>query len=164
MQEMLLHDPTLWLVFSFGIFIVLAFILGRKSVTGMLDEKIAKIQAQISSAEMLKTEAEALVANYKSNLANAQTEVANIVSAAQRQADDIRARAEAQLAETMSRRETMLQTRIEQMERGAIDDIRRYAAELAVSATTEIINQKMTAQKAQSLTDKSIGNISEILN
>ncbi|OFW98883.1 MAG: hypothetical protein A3J37_06715 [Alphaproteobacteria bacterium RIFCSPHIGHO2_12_FULL_45_9] len=64
----------------------------------------------------------------------------------------------------MTRREAMLKTRIDQMERSAVEDIRRYAAELAVSATTEIISQKLSEQKASALTDESIRHISEKLN
>ena len=160
----LLNDPTLWLVFSFVAFMVLAFVFGRKSVLSMLDTKIEKIRHDISAAEKLQTEAETLLNQYKSNLQNASVDADRIIAKAKQQAEDIRAQAEIDFAETMARRETMLKTRIDQMERAAIDDIRRYAAELAVSATTEIISQKLSEQKAISLADDSIRNISNKLN
>ncbi len=164
LHEHLLHDPTLWLVGSFAAFMVLAFVFGRKSVAGMLDSKIDKIRANIAAAETLKSEAEMLIAQYKSNLANAHTEAATILANAQKQAADMRAKAEKDLQESAARREAMLGNRIEQMERAAIDDIRRYAAELAVSATAEIIAQKMTPQAVDALTSQSIKHISEKLN
>ena len=164
LQESLLHDPTLWLVGSFAAFMLLAFVFGRKSVAGMLDSKIDKIRANIASAENLKAEAEALIAQYKANLANAHTEASTILANAQKQAADMQTKAEKDLQESAARREAMLASRIEQMERAAIDDIRRYAAELAVSATTEIIAQKMTPQTADALTTQSIAHISEKLN
>lgn len=37
--ERFLTDPTLWVLVSFVIFMVLAFVLGRRSVTGMMDAK-----------------------------------------------------------------------------------------------------------------------------
>jgi F-type H+-transporting ATPase subunit b len=160
----LLNDPTLWLVFSFVAFVVLAFIFGRKSVLSILDTKIEKIRNDISTAEKLQTEAEALLNQYKSNLQNASVEADRIIAKAKIQAEDIRKQSELDLAETMARRENMLKTRIDQMERAAIDDIRRYAAELAVSATTEIIAQKLSEQKASSLMDDSINNIGNKLN
>ncbi len=160
----LLNDPTLWLVFSFVAFAVLAFIFGRKSVLSILDTKIEKIRNDISTAEKLQTEAEALLNQYKSNLQNASVEADRIIAKAKLQAEDIRKQSELDLAETMARREVMLKTRIDQMERAAIDDIRRYAAELAVSATTEIIAQKLSEQKASSLMDDSINNIGNKLN
>ncbi len=159
-----LLDPTMWLVFSFIAFMVLAFVFGRKSVLNILDEKIEKIRSDISAAEKLQAEAETLLGKYKSDLQNASVEADRIIAKAKQQAEDIRAQAEKDFAETMTRREAMLKTRVEQMERTAVDDIRRYAAELAVSATTEIIAQKLSEQKASSLADESIRHIGEKLN
>lgn len=160
----LLHDPTLWLVFSFGIFVVLAFVFGRRSVLTILDGKIEKIRDDISSAEKLRNEADALLNQYKSNLQNASVEADRIIAKAKAQAEDIRKQSETEFTETMARREAMLKTRVEQMERTAIEDIRRYAAELAISATTEIISQKLSQQSANTLADESIRHISEKLN
>lgn len=164
LTTILLHDPTLWLVFSFAAFVLLAFIFGRKSVLSVLDANIDKIRHDISAAEKLQAEAGDLLAQYKLNLQNASVEADRIISKAKQQAADIQATAEKDLADTMARREEMLKARIEQMEQTAIDDIRRYAAELAVSATTEIISQKLSEQKASALTDESIRHISEKLN
>lgn len=160
----LLNDPTLWLVFSFVAFMILAFVFGRKSVLSILDTKIEKIRHDISAAEKLQTDAETLLNQYKSNLQNASVEADRIIAKAKLQAEDIRNQSELNFAETLSRREAMLKTRIDQMERAAIDDIRRYAAELAVSATSEIIAQKLSEQKASALADASIRNISDKLN
>jgi len=164
MTELLLHDPTLWVLLSFLIFTVLAIVFGRGIVLGLLDAKIAKIREQIDSAERLKTEAEAMLAKYQSALSNASSEAEAIIAKAKHQADDYRAQAEASFNETMARREVMLKNRIEQMERAAVDDIRRYAAELAVSATTELISQKLSSADASRLADQSIGQITEKLN
>lgn len=101
---------------------------------------------------------------YTSDLANASDEAEKIIARAKAQAADFRRQAEADFEDSMSRREEMLKTRIEQMERSAIDDIKRYAAELAVLATTEIISQKLSSADASRLTDESIRQISEKLN
>lgn len=164
MSEMFMNDPTLWVLVSFVVFVVLAFVFGRGIVVGMLDAKIAKIREQIETAERMKAEAETLLAQYKASLANASVEAEAIITKAMHQADDYRVQAEAAFNETMTRREAMLQNRIEQMERSAVDDIRRYAAELAVSATTELISQKLSVADAQRLSDQSIDQITEKLN
>lgn len=160
----LLHDPTLWLVFSFSAFVVLAFIFGRKSVLGILDTKIDKIRHEISSAERLQTEAETLLKEYKTSLQNASVEADRIIAKAKQQAHDIRIQAEKELTDTLARRELMLTARLEQMEQAAIDDIRRYAAELAMTATTAIIEQKLSPAKAATLADESIRQIGEKLS
>ena len=164
MEQYLLNDPTLWVLLSFVAFMVLAFVLGRRSVLGMMDAKIAKIGEQISTAETLKVEAQALLSQYQSNLSNASKEAESIIAKAKAQAEDFRKQAETDFEDTMSRREEMLKSRIEQMERSAVDDIRRYAAELAVSATSDIITQKLSATDATRLANQSIEQISEKLN
>ncbi len=160
----LFHDPTLWLVFSFATFVILSFVFGRKIVLGILDSKIEKIRNDISAAEKLHAEAQDLLNKYKSDLQNAAIEADRIIAKAKSQAEDIKAKAESELAASMTRREDMLKNRIDQMERGAMDDIRRYAAELAISATSEIISQKLSASSAEKLADESIRHISEKLN
>lgn len=164
MTELLHHDPTLWVLFSFVVFMVLAFVLGRRSVLGMMDAKIDKIREQIVNAEKLKADAETLLAQYKDSLANASTEADAIVAKAKAQAADLRRQADQDFEDTLSRREALLKSRIEQMERAAIDDIRQYAAELAVSASTEIISQKLSSTDAKRLADASIDQIAEKLN
>lgn len=164
MINMLQNDPTLWVLFSFIVFMVLAFVLGRRSVLGMMDAKIDKIREQIVNAEKLKADAELLLAQYKGSLANASGEADTIIAKAKAQAADLRRQADQDFEETMARREALLRSRIEQMERTAIDDIRQYAAELAVSASTEIISQKLTSVDAKRLADNSINQISEKLN
>ncbi len=164
MAQYFLEDPTLWVLLSFIAFMVLAFVLGRRSVLGMMDAKIEKIRQQISSAETLKSEAESLLSQYKANLANASSEAESIIAKAKAQAADFRKQAEVEFDETIARREDMLKSRIEQMERSAVDDIRRYAAELAVSASTEIISQRLSSADATRLADQSIQQISEKLN
>lgn len=163
-NSIIFSDPTIWLVFSFVAFVVLAFVFGRQSVMGILDAKIEKIRNDIASAENLRNEAEAMLSTYQFHMRNASVEADRIIAKAKIQADDIRKQADKDLEETMARRESMLKTRIEQMERSAMDDIRRYAAELAVSATSEIISQKLSSQSANSLADESINRISEKLN
>ncbi len=164
MMEVLLQEPLIWFSFSFALFAVMAYVLGKKTVLGILDGKIAKIAEQISSAEKLKSDAEALLKKYQNDLASASSEADAIIAKAKSQAADFRKQAEAEFNETMARREEMLKNRIEQMERSAMDDIRRYAAELAVSATTEIISQKLSVNDAQRLADDSIRQISEKFN
>ncbi|MBE2192127.1 MAG: hypothetical protein IAE63_08105 [Alphaproteobacteria bacterium] len=163
-MEHLLTDPTLWVLFSFIAFTILAYVFGRHSVLGMLDTRIDKIRDQILSAETLKSEAQALLKQYQANLAGASKEADEIIRKAKLQAEDFRIQAEAAFKETMARREDMLKNRIEQMERAAVDDIRRYAAELAVSATTEIISQKLSVADSQRLADQSIQQITEKFN
>ena len=157
-------DPTIWVLMSFSIFVITAIVFGRKIVFNILDEKIAGIRTQISNAEALRDEAQRLLMEYEAKQKTAAAEAQKILENAKLQAADLHRRAEKDLAETMDRRETMLKDRIRRMEDAAMDDIRRYAADLAISATKEIITQKLDQSSAQNLTDQAIRKVSGHLN
>lgn len=160
----IMHDPTAWVLISFVIFVALAYKFGRATVIKSLDDKIASIRTEIAQAEHLRAEAQALLADYQMKQTNALSEAQTILANAQAQANDLRSRADSELNETIARRETMMQDRIKRMEADAMEDIRRYAANLAISATAEIIAQKMNEQSAQQLADASIRKVAENLN
>lgn len=157
-----LQDPVAWILISFVIFVGLAYKFGRQSVIAKLDARIEGIRKDIATAEALKAEAAALLVEYERKQSDALKEAGKLVEHAKEQAADLQRTAEAEFAATMARRETMMKERLVRMEQTAMDDIRRYAAELAVSATTQIIAEKMDAAAAQKLADASIGKIRDL--
>lgn len=158
------EDATIWVLISFGIFVAVAVIFGRAAIVKMLDDKIQSIRTEIANAEALREEAQKLLMEYETKQKSAAAEAQNMLENAKRQAADMQQRAEQEIADTMQRREIMLKERIQRMEESAMDDIRRYAADLAVSATTEIIVQKLDQAGASRLADQSIRKVSENLN
>lgn len=158
------EDATIWVLVSFGLFVALAFAFGRRMVIQMLDDKILAIRTQIANAEALREEAQKLLLEYETKQKSATAEAQSMLETAKRQAEDMHKRAEQEIADTMQRREAMLKDRIQRMEDSAMEDIRRYAAELAVSATTEIITQNLGQAEASKLADQSIRKVAENLN
>ena len=158
------EDATIWVLISFGVFVAVAIIFGRAAITKMLDDKIQAIRSEIANAEALREEAQKLLLEYETKQKSAAAEAQSMLETAKRQAADMQKRAEQEIADTMDRREAMLKERIQRMEESAMDDIRRYAADLAVSATTEIISQKLDSSGASRLVDQSIRKVSENLN
>lgn len=157
-------DPTAWVAISFIIFVVAAFVFGRKSVIDGLDGKIDSIRKEIATAESLRDQAQALLADYQKKQSAASQEAGKIIEQAKTQAEQLHKNAEADFTTTMERKEAMLKERILRMEESAMDDIRRYAAELAINATTQIIAQKMDAASAEKLADASIRKVADNLN
>lgn len=164
MFDLFFHDPAIWVALSFAIFVIAAFALGRKMIVAGLDEKIAKIRTEIETSDRLRTEALAMLAQYQDKQKNAETEAQNIVAKATEQAKQIQAKLDAEFEESVKRREQMLKDRIARMQDQARDDIRRYAAELAMSATAEIIAQKMDQSRSNALIEDSIRKVGEQLN
>ncbi len=156
-----LNDAHNWVALSFLIFCVLAWVLGRKPVTQKLDGRIAQIRQEIQTAESLRNEAQALLAQYKKQQQEAAAEAKRIVDHARHHAEDLRRAAEQGLEEAAQRRERQLEERLKRMEEAAMNEIRAYAAELAVKATAEIIAAHMDEQTNARLIDDSIRELAD---
>lgn len=150
------QDANNWVFISFVIFAFVFMKKGKGVLMGKLDARIAEIRKEIETAESLRIEAQELLAQYQRKQRDAAKEAEAIVSHARDSAAQIRREAEVTLKETMARREGQLQERLQRMEEKAINDIRAYAAELAVRATREIIVSEMDAATNEGMVDKSI--------
>lgn len=164
MLEMLQHNTTLWVAISFVIFVVIAVKFAGKSVMDGLDKKIAEIRNEIDTAEKLKQEAAAMLADIQVKQRDAEKVALEIVEQAKASALAVQKMAEADLAETMERREAQLADRLKRIEDKAIADIQNHAAELAMQATREIVEKTLDEKQGSKLVDQAIGSVATYLN
>lgn len=161
MLEQLQHNTTLWVAISFVVFVLIVIKYGLKPILNTLDSKIIEIKSEIETAERLKTEAAALLAEFQQKQRDAEANAQQIVEHAKASAANVQKAAEAELAETMARRETQLADRLKRMEEKAIADIQNHAADLAMQATRELV-AKTLDDKA--LIDQAIQSVGKSLN
>lgn len=164
MLDLLAHDTGIWVAISFFVFAVIAYKLGRKSILNGLDARIDEVKNEIETAERLRVEAQELLAQYQRKQRDAEKEAQEIVSRAQTQAETMAKASEAELNETMARREAQLTMRLKRLEENAIAEIQSHAAELAVTATTEMISQTLDADTNNALNDQTIASLAKDLN
>lgn len=159
-----LHDPTVWVLFSFLIFIGLAWAFGRKTVLSMLDTRIEAIRDELRSAETLRIEAQELLAQYQRKFRDAAKEADAIVTQAREHAARIRARADADLSEAVRRKEALLETRLKRLEESAIQDLRAQATRLAVEAAERMLREKVDDRANAALVESSLADLSRHLS
>ena len=155
----ILHDTNFWVAVSFVIFAGLVIKFGRGAINALLDRRIEEIRNEIKSAEALRVEAQELLAQYQRKHRDAMQESQKIIDRALKQADSIRTQAEAGLADSMAAREKQLQERLTRMEQSAINEIQKYAADLAIQATREIIASKLDKSANDRLVEQSIKDV-----
>ena len=155
----LFADAHTWVAISFILFVMLFFRFGKGPLLGKLDARIDSIRKEIASAESLRIEAQELLAQYQRKQREAAKEAKNIVETAGRHAEHIKKQAEADMDVILKRKELQMAERLQRMEATAVQEIRAYAAELAVKATAEIIAKKMDEQTNTRLIDASIRQI-----
>lgn len=153
-------DSHTWVLISFLLFVAIAFRFGKNAFLSKLDNRIDSIRNEIKTAESLRIEAQELLAQYQRKQRDAAKEAEDIITAAKSAAAIIRSEAEKDLQDLLVRKEAQLGERLKRMEDSAKTEIQSYAAELAVKATTEIIQSKLDQAANDRLIDASIQAIS----
>ena len=93
----LLADPEFWVAVAFVIFLGFAAWLGAfKALVDGLDQRGARIAAELAEAKRLREEAQALLASYEKRRHEAEAEAAAIIAQAKVEADRLAREAQAQ--------------------------------------------------------------------
>lgn len=159
-----LHDPETWIAVSFVAFLVVAGRAIVRMVNKGLDDRGAKIRRDLDEARKLRTEAEALLAEYKKKQADAAREAGEILQHAREEAELFRKEAAANLTAALGRRERMALDKIAQAETQAVGEVRSQAVDLAVAAAQRILEQQMAGPRAGNLIDQSIAELDRKLH
>lgn len=152
--------PGGWVALSMVALFVIMLVLRVPSLIGKaLDSKIASIRALLDEAATLRKEAEALKAEYEAKLADAASSAERLTNAATDEARHIIAKAEADAAQLIARRERMAQDKIAAAGLAAEAELRSHAAEAAARAAGLLIKENHSAEADKSLVDQAIASI-----
>jgi len=122
-------EAEFWVAVAFVIFVgVLIYYGVHTMITGVLDQRSARIRADLDEARRLKEEAAALLAEYRRKQQSAEREAAQIVAGAKAEADRLGVEAKTRMEEFVARRTKMAETKIAQAEAQALADVRAAAA------------------------------------
>lgn len=155
---------TLWATIGLFIFLGICMYAGMpKMITGMLDERIKKIEDDLAEAKRLREEAQALLADYEKKRVEAQQEAASIVTAAQEEAKRLTADANEALKDLVTRRTKAVEDKIAQAEAQALAEVRAKSADVAIEAARILLN-KQVGEKGGALIDQAIKDVGARLN
>ena len=130
-------------------------------VKKVIAERKAKADNQIADAEKLRTEAEAMKAEYEQNLQNARTEANQIVAAAQKTAA---ARSEELLGEARAQAAALKQKAeadIAQERKKAVNEVKDEIGGMAMEIASKVVEREIKAADHQDLIDEFIKNVGE---
>ena len=160
-----LANPELWVAAGLFLFLGLCVFVGvPKLVAAQLDAKGAKIQSELDEAARLRAEAEALLAQIRTEKAEAEAQAADMLAAAEADARLMEVEAKAKLEETLARRQALAERRIAQAEAQATAEVKMAAADLAARAAEQILAARLAGQQADPLLDAAIAQIGARLN
>ena len=130
-------------------------------VKNVIAERKAKADSQIADATKLRTEAEAMKAEYEQNLQNARTEANEIVANAQKTAtargEEIVGEARAQAAALKQKAEAD----IAQERKKAVNEVKDEIGGIAMEIASKVVEREISEKDHKDLIDEFIKNVGE---
>ena len=154
-------NATAWV--ALAMIVVIAILLWKKvpaAIGRALDKKIAAVREQLEEARQLRSEAEALKAEYEAKAAAAGAEAQTMLDRARHEADGIVQQAKVDAASLIERRTRMAEDKIGAAERAAIQEVRAKAATAAAAAAELLIRQQHDAAADRAMVDQTIAGLS----
>ena len=153
-------DPGGWV--ALAMLAVFALLIWKKvpgAIANALDTKIALIRDQLAEAEALRTEAEALKAEYEKKAKSADKDRAALIERAKHEAEEIVAKAKSDAEALIERRGRMAEDKIAAEERVAVELLRTAAADAAAKAAARLIAERHDAATDAKIVDQAIKEI-----
>lgn len=158
-------DNTFWAFVALVIFLGVVFYYKAPAFLGKsLDARAARIRADIEEARASKEEAKRQLAEYGRRRREAETEAAEIVASARREAAGLLEEARQKTDDYVTRRTAMAETKIAQAEQDAVAEVRATAVSIAIAAAEKIIADRNAGGESGGFIDQSIGEVRRRLN
>jgi len=124
-----------------------------------LDDRGAKIQAQLDEATKLRQEAERLLAEIKTRREETEAQAAEMLALAKTEAERLAAESKVRLEDEIKRRGALAERRIGLAEAQAAAEVKAAAAELAAQAAEKVLAARLAGASADPLVDQSIAQL-----
>ena len=160
-----LSAPDFWV--GIGTLIFLAILLWVKVpalITRALDARAAAIAKELEEARRLRSEAEALLLEYKKKRTDAESEAAAILAEAKAEAERYATESRAAISAQIERRSRQAEEKIAQAETQAVAEMRALAADRAVAAAETLLAARLDDKRAADLVKRSLEEIPSKLN
>ena len=132
-----------------------------KPIKQVIADRKAKADSEIADAQKLRTEAEAMKAEYEQNLQNARTEANQSVATAQKTAtarsEEIVGEARAQAAALKQKAEAD----IAQERKKAVNEVKDEIGGIAMEIASKVVEREISEKDHKNLIDEFIKNVGE---
>jgi len=159
------EEPETWVAIAFVILMgVFGYFGVHRTVLKALDNRSARIKAELDDARRLKDEAATVLAESKNRRASAEREAEEIITSAKAEAERIAAEAKTKMEDFVARRTKTAESKIALAEAQALADVRAAAADAAVQAASTILSKSVKGEVADDLLAKGIAEVRQKLN
>ena len=158
-------EAEAWVAVAFVLFLgILVYVGAHRRVIDGIDQRQARIKAELEEARRLREEAQALLVEYQRKRHDADREAVAIIATANAEAERLAAEGKTRLEDFVARRTKMAETKIAQAEAQALSDVRSSAADAAVAAAEKILTAAAKGKVAEDLIAQGVADVKAKLN
>jgi len=158
-----LFTPDLGLsVWTIAVFLLVLFILGKfawRPMLSALDAREKGIQGSIDEAGKLRAEAQEMLEEHRRQLADARRQAQEIVASGREAGERLRREVETRAREESERMLERARSEIERERDHAMDALRRESVELALSAASRLLREKLDSSTDRALVEDYLGRL-----
>lgn len=154
------YYDLIWAAVCFVIILLVVWKVALPRLVTMLDERSAAIEGNIEKADAAQKEAEAALAEYTQQLADARREAGEIRESAHEDGKKIVAEAKATATAEAERVAASAQAQIEAERQAAVVSLRNEVGGIALDLAGNVIGETLNDdQKAQSVVDRFLADL-----
>jgi F-type H+-transporting ATPase subunit b len=148
-----------WTLLLFGVSLVLMAKFVFPRISGALEKRQNAIEESIDAAERTRTEADALLAEYRERLKEARAQAEEIVQRARQAADTHEHESKERGQEIVAEAAKRAERDIEAATKRALDDIRKEVADLTIMATEKVTRKTLTEADQKRLVEEALNEL-----
>ena len=156
-------DPQFWVFIAFIIFIGVMVKPVKKIFSTNLGNRIKEIKDSIDQAEKIKNDAQFTLSEIKKRQNEVKKEIDLINQQAKEKIAIIEKNAHKKLIDQINKRKALASVKINQITRDANTEIQKHIAQIAISATVNILEKKLNDKEKQNLINQSVNELGSIL-
>lgn len=150
---------------AFVLFLLLLAYLGVHRYIGKaLDERAARIRAELNEARRLREEAQELFAEFERKQRQVATQADEIIEHARVEAEAAAERAKADIKVSIERRLKAADEQIAMAEANAVRQVKDRAVAIAIAAAADVLRARLGEDRARGLVDESIEEVGRKLH
>lgn len=157
-MEINYHDLT-WAIVNFTVLLAILYKFLYGPLLKMMENRQNEIKNNISQAEAIRGEAEALRTQLAADMTNARKEAQTIINSAGKVAEEMKNEIVSQAKESALTITTKAQEEIQREKEQALADIRNEVANLVILAAGKILGETMTVEQHRQQVDKFIQEV-----
>jgi F-type H+-transporting ATPase subunit b len=164
MLNELFRDPEFWVAIAFVIAVGLVLWKSAPIIAKSLDDRAAKIKAELDEAQRLREDAQRTLAEFQRKQRDAFKEAEQIAALAKSEAERAAAQAARDLEAALQRRQTQALEKIALAEVKATTEIRNTTVDVAIAAVRRVLAEQLDQQRKSRLIDDAIAELPKLLH